>query len=167
MTLLQKHHWKATHITIIVRVIAALVLGRYLFGISPHGAHYNGSPQFPTTKLTPHSSADTAQIAPLSPAISAHAGQGAGDSSPTDPREITVGPSGISNRYRLLSLVRKTGRPEGNDLVITLHVESLAAENLVSPFASDMMEMESPSPQSIRPSIAFHRPMPGGTSLNQ
>ena len=63
--------------------------------------------------------------------------------------------------------MRKTGRPKGDDLVITLHVEILAGENLVSPFASDMVEIEIPGVQSINPSTAFRRPLFGGSTINQ
>lgn len=58
--------------------------------------------------------------------------------------------------------MRKTGRPKGDDLVITLHVE-----NLVSPLASDIVGLESLGSKSINPSTAFRRPMPGGTTLSQ
>jgi hypothetical protein len=89
------------------------------------------------------------------------------DSQRSDPHEVIVGPSGISNRYTLMSVERRPGQSKGDKLIISLHVESLAAETLVSPFESDMLDIKSPGLQPITPSAAFHQPIPSGESRNQ
>lgn len=66
-----------------------------------------------------------------------------------------------------MSVERKPGPSGSDDLTVKLHVQSLALENLVSPFESDMLELKSPGAQPINPTAAFRTPIPSGSSLDQ
>ena len=162
MTLLNKYRWEATHITVIAGVITTLTLATGLFG-APRGATPQAGSAPPNLqKLMPSSSAATAQSAPPAQAVQASTA-----SHQSDPSEVTVGASGISNRYRLLSVERKSGSSKSDELTVRLHVVSLAMEPLVSPFESDMLEIRSPGLQPISPSTSFRLPIPSGESRNQ
>jgi hypothetical protein len=50
---------------------------------------------------------------------------------------------------------------------VRLHVVSLATENLVSPFSSDMLDVRSPGLEPIDPKKSFHMSIPSGDSENQ
>ena len=167
MTLLQKYRWEATHITVITGVIATLALGSHVFGISPGETLGAGIPPIPLPKSMQPSSAVSGPSAPASQSIPAPSQQSAKDSQRADPHEVTVGPSGISNRYTLLSVERRTGQSNGDELIIKLHVESLATETLVSPFGSDMLDINSPGLRPITPSTGFHQPIPSGESRDR
>lgn len=88
------------------------------------------------------------------------------NSRPSDPNEVIVGPSGISNRYKLRNIQRQKGS-EQDVLVISLHVESLASESLVSPFESDMLEIHSSGMPPVKPSMPFRSPVPSGNSQDR
>ena len=173
MILLKKYRWETTHITVIAAVITILLLLSGVTGVEPGDTPQLASktpsrqarlPFHPTpTDITPsvpgpasaHPKRRTARAQPT-------------EAQPTDPREITVGDRSISNRYRLVSVERRS-KPSGSDeLVVMLHVKSLALENLVSPFESDMFEVRGPGlPQPISPSVAFHLRIPSGESRDQ
>ena len=167
MTFLRKYRWEVTHIMAITAVITGLALGSHLFGSSPDETPGAGSPPIPLPKLTQPSSAVSGPSAPASQSIPALPQQSAKDSQRADPHEVTVGPSGISNRYTLLSVRRRAGQSNGDELIIKLHVESLATETLVSPFGSDMLDINSPGLRPITPSTGFHQPIPSGESRNR
>lgn len=65
-----------------------------------------------------------------------------------------------------LSVDRKPVSSKSDELIVRLHVESLAMENLVSPFESDMLEIRSQGLQPISPSTPFHLPIPSGNNRN-
>ena len=162
MAFLNKYKWEATHVTVIAGVITTLTLATGLFG-TPRGATpLAGSAPPSLPKLMSSSSAATAQPVPPAQAVQASTA-----SQQSDPSEITVGASGISNRYRLLSVERKPGSSKSDELTVRLHVVSLAMEPLVSPFESDMLEIRSPGLQPINPSTSFRLPIPSGESRNQ
>ena len=162
MTFLNKYRWEATHVAVIAGVITTLTLATGLFG-APRGATPQAGSAPPNLqKLMPSPSATTAQSGPPAQAIQASTA-----SHQSDPSEITVGASGISNRYRLLSVERKPGSSKSDELTVRLHVVSLAMEPLVSPFESDMLEIRSPGLQPINPSTSFRLPIPSGESRNQ
>jgi hypothetical protein len=56
---------------------------------------------------------------------------------------------------------------KSGELVMRLHVESLAMENLVSPFESGMLDITSPGLQPINPSTSFSFPVPSGSTRDQ
>ena len=167
MTFANQYSWEVTHITVIGVVITTLTLVTYLFG-SPRTEvpPVAGVPLFLRKDMSP-SSGGTAQSVPRALAVQVPTQHGTSASQQSDPREIIVGPSGISNRYRLLSLERKTVSPQSDELTVRLHVESLAMENLVSPFESDMLEITSPGLQPIKPKTPFRLPIPSGDTRNQ
>ena len=162
MTFLNKYRWEATHVAVIAGVITTLTLAAGLFG-APRGATPQAGSAPPNLpKLMSSSSAATAQSVPPTQAV-----QASPASHQSDPSEVTVGASGISNRYRLLSVERKPGSSKSDELTVRLHVVSLAMEPLVSPFESDMLEIRSPGLQPINPSTSFRSPIPSGESRNQ
>jgi hypothetical protein len=150
MSLLKDHSWEATHIVAIVVAIATLALV----------THLTGAPRVdsPALNATSVSAARPAQVS---------TGSGAARAQQSDPREIIVGPSGISNRYTLLDVDRKPISSERDELIVKLRVKSLATDNLVSPFESNMLEIKSSGLPPINPSTVFNHPIPSGSSLNQ
>ena len=52
-------------------------------------------------------------------------------------------------------------------LILSLHVESLATDGLVSPFESGMLEIRGPGIPPIKPSTPFRSPVPSGSSRNR
>lgn len=167
MTSLNKYSWEATHITIIAGVITTLTLVTHLLETprmdTPTAR--SASAILPTYML-PFSAVPT-QSVPDSHPVKVSSQPGATDFQRSDPREVTVGPSGISNRYTLLSAEREPVSSKGEQLIIRLHIESLATEPLVSPFESDMLEIRSPGLPPINPSTSFRTPIPSGNSRNQ
>lgn len=155
MTIPDKYRWEATHIIVIGGVVTTLMLGTWLFGDS-HEDDLDLRMRAVLSKYAPPPSAVATQPIP-----SDHAAQ------QSDPRKVTVGASGISNQYTLLSVDRKTVSSKSDELVIKLHVASLAMENLSSPFESDMLDVTSPGLQSIKPSTPFRSPVPSGTARDQ
>ena len=80
---------------------------------------------------------------------------------------FSVGPNEIANRYTLLAAERKQSSPSNDQLIVRLHIESLAMPPLVSPFESDMLEITSPDLPPINPSTPFKLPLTSGSSRNQ
>jgi hypothetical protein len=66
-----------------------------------------------------------------------------------------------------LGIERKQLSPEDDQLIVRLHIESLATDPLTSPFESDMLEIVSPGLQPIKPSTPFRLPLASGSSRNQ
>lgn len=165
MTLLKKLSWEATHISTIAGVIITLTLVTYLIGV-PHG---EGLPvRVPPLHLKSESpSALTDQTTPPVYSGQMSSPHGAPSAQPSDPHEVTVGPNGISNRYTLLNVNRKAGSSTSDHLIVTLHVESLATESLVSPFESEMLEIRGPELPPITPANSFRSPIPSGSSRTQ
>ena len=168
MSLLKKYTWEVTHITSIVGVITTLTLAAHLGGTP----HVEAPPGEPSTTSGPKPMASfplllTPQSDPAAHPVQAASQHNAARPQPSDPREITVGPSEISNRYTLLSVARKPISSTTDELIVSLHVESLATENLVSPFESDMLQISSPDLEPINPKTRFHHPIPSGNSLTQ
>src|ERR1700722_6181050 len=156
MTLLEKYKWEATHITTIAGVVIFLTLVTHVFGTSGGKNSVVGSAVLPN--YMPPSPVVTAPPAAAARTVDVSTQKGSAITERSDPHEITVGPSGISNRYRLLSVERRSGSSKTDELTVRLHVESLAMENLVSPFGSDMLEIAAPGLQPINPSRRFDFP---------
>jgi hypothetical protein len=154
MTLIKKYGWEVTHITSIVAAITTLALVTHLTGASRLGTRI---PKIATA----------APPGPATPRVHLSAYPRATPSQHSDPHEIVVGPNSISNRYTLLSMDRKPISPTTDELIIRLHVESLAMDPLVSPFESDMLALNARPMEPINPKTKFHRPVPSGNSLNQ
>ena len=160
MKTLKNYGWELTHGTAIAAVIITLAVAIRLTGTplienqpasKATGAVANPSP------LT------SAATVPMNPAV---AGFPAPDATPSDPHEVIVGPTGISNRYKLLSVDPKPRSSTSDDLTVKLHVQSLAMDNLVSPFESSMFELKSPGLDPIHPRNPFRSPLPSGTRRN-
>lgn len=158
----ENHKWEATRIVTLAGVIVILALQMRLTG-TLHRRPANAAtsfdkltqvPTIPSRPAVPAS--DAAALDPARPVAT----------QPSDPSEITVGPSGISNRYKLRNVERKK-QPARDVLVVSLHIESLATEGLVSPFESDMLEINSPGMPAIKPSTPFRSPVPSGNSRDQ
>jgi hypothetical protein len=151
----------------IAGVVTALALVAHVCGVSRGKNLVAGSAAAVLPKYMTSPSVVTAPPVPATRGVQVSTRNGSSISEQSDPREITVGPSGISSRYRLLSVERKPVSSKGDKLTVKLHVESLAIENLVSPFGSDMLEITGPGPQPITPHRSFNLPIPSGHSRNQ
>ena len=167
MTPLEKHKWEATHLAIIAADILALALITHLLSAPLFSSRHR--PNFPAVPQTPASvsATDGIQPIPFRPVATDHYQPTPAASRPSDPNEITVGPSGINNRYKLTSVARRKDSPQGDKLVLTLHVESLATDPMVSPFESDMLEIHIPGQPPIKPNTPFRSPIPAGNTRNQ
>jgi hypothetical protein len=159
MSTLKKYSWEAT----IFGVITTLTVVTHLIGTPPPRIHLSA---IATPMKSPPQSygapiaADTSQPSQIS-------SQPKPAHPPTsNPREVIVGPSGISNRYFLLSVDRRSLSATVDKLTVRLHVASLASENLVSPFSSDMLDITSPGLEPIDPKTSFHTPIPSGDTRN-
>lgn len=156
MNLLKKYSWEVTHIASITGVITILTLV----------THLTGSPAV-QAPLSGNATPGIAPGAPGATSLGRPSPQKAARPESSDPREIIVGPTGINSRYTLLSVGRKSVSPDLDELTVRLHVVSLAAESLVSPFESDMLELKSQAQKSINPKTSFHLPIPSGESRDQ
>ena len=167
MTPLEKRKWETTHLTIIAADILALALVTHLLSAPIFASRHR--PNFPPTPATLANLPVTGSAQPVSArnvATDRYQPTPA-TAQPTDPNEITVGPTGISNRYRLQSVERRKDSPQQDVLVVTLHIESLATDPMVSPFESDMLELHTPGQPPIKPNTPFRSPIPAGNSRNQ
>ncbi len=162
MAAAKQYQWEATHIGAIAGVMVILALQAHLTG-TRNAPNVNEQGQFqklataPTLKAVhPVPASDAAALEPTHPITSP----------PSDPSEVTVGPSGISNRYKLQRVNRK--KQSAHDvLTVSLHVESLATEGLVSPFESGMFEISNPGAPPLKPSTPFRSPVPSGNSRDR
>jgi hypothetical protein len=163
MSLLENYKWETTHVAVIAGVVTFTALVAHLFG-TPRG-------EAPTQNVSPAlaklMSSSSAVTAPSPPAVQGVPYRGSAVTEKSDPRETTVGPRDISARYRLLTVERKSVSAKSDELIIKLHVESLAMEGQVSPFESDMFEITAPGSQLIPPGSPFYSSIPSGTSRNQ
>jgi hypothetical protein len=178
VTVMEKYQWEATQSTIVAAIIMALIVVTRLAG-TPRSEIPAAKNAPELARLTPPSHAQSPPIETTVPVSNAHAARvpaNAGQVSAkhktagsphSDPREFSVGPNEIANRYTLLGAERKQVSPEDDELIVRLHVESLAIDPLVSPFESDMLEISSPGLQPIKPSTPFRLPIPSGSSRNQ
>ena len=164
MTILKTYSWELVHISTLVAVVAILGIAIHLIG-TPR-------PKAPLSRVPPIGSSPSASVVPARSLTPTHPSRAsskpaAAATAVSDPHVITVGAMGISNRYTLVHIDRKPISPTHDALTIRLHVESLAMENLVSPFESDMLELIAPDQAPIRPTTPFRHPVPGGNSRNQ
>lgn len=167
MKFLNQLSWEATHITVMAGAIGSLALLTCLIGVPRgKGTFPNASTNLPTYALSSSLPAKS-QAVPAARQVEASTQRGTTAFQQSDPREVIVGASGISNRYRLMSVERKSMSLASDQLTLRLHIESLAMEPLVSPFESDMLEIRSPGLQPIAPSAPFRLPIPSGNSRNQ
>ena len=161
MTPIGQYRWEATHLAIITTVVAIFALVAHLTGIPTTATRQPARAPLPNLIHDP--AVGTAH--PVSDSAGSPDPQSE-TSRQSDPHEITVGPNGISNRYRLQSVDRKKSTPH-DMLVLSLHVESLATDGLVSPFESGMLEIRSPGIPPIKPNTPFRSPIPSGSSRNR
>jgi hypothetical protein len=174
MTVMEKYQWEATRSAIVAAIVLALAVVTHLFGTSrsdfPSSANArpaagNARLTFPTHNQSPP--VDTTVPLPDPNPTQRPAKRATLASPPSDPRQFSVGPNEIANRYTLLGIERKQVSPEDDQLIVRLHIESLATDPLVSPFESDMVEIRSPGSQPIKPSTPFRLPLPSGGSRTQ
>ena len=166
MILVEKYRWEATHVIVIAGVVTALTLGTLLFGVPREGGLKMSTRAF-SSRYASASSAITTPSIPSDHTAQLSLQQGEPAAQQPDPHKITVGPIGIKNRYTLLRVDRKTVSSKSDELIIKLHVESLATEGLVSPFESDMIDITSQGLQPINPSTPFRLPVPSGSTRDQ
>ena len=167
MTPLEKRKWETTHLTIIAADILALALVTHLLAAPIFASHHRVNFPPSPAKSADLPAIDTSQPTSLRNVAIDHYEPTPAISQPSNPNETTVGPTGISNRYSLQSVERKKESPENDVLVVSLHIESLAMDPMVSPFESDMLEIHTPGQPSIKPNKPFRSPIPGGNSRNQ
>lgn len=167
MSLLRTYRWEVTHLTVIAAVIASLTLVVHLTGIQRVESQPSEQPKTVTPSLNASPSMATPpSIQPAHP-VQVSSQHRPAHSHQSDPRQIVVGPNGISNRYTLLGVDREPVSSTVDQLTVRLQVESLATANLVSPFESDMLEIRSPDQDAIKTSTSFHQPIPSGGRRNQ
>ena len=164
MTVLKAYRWEVIHITTLIMAVAILTVTTHLIGIP--------RPQVPFPALPQIGSPPSASVGPAQSLTAAHPSEVVPKPEPSpaersDPHVITVGANGISNRYTLTHIGRKPISPTHDALTIRLHVESLAMDNAVSPFESDMLELIAPEQAPIYPMTPFRHPVPSGNSRNQ
>lgn len=166
MSLLQKYRWEGTHATIIAGVIITLTVVIHLTGTPRVGSEASGAP----TAIAPDLKTSASSV-PAQSGLDAHpvkiSSQNKVARPSSDPRQVAVGPTGISNRYTLLSIDRKPVSSTLDQLTVRVRVESLATANLVSPFESDMLEIRSRGEDPINPSTPFRLPVPSGNTRDQ
>ena len=179
MTIMEKYKWEVTRSTVVGAIIMALAVVTHLFStprsdfpLSGNARSGNARPAAANVQLTSPSHtqslpADTTVPLPDPNPTQRPATREAVATPPSDPRQFSVGPNEIANHYTLLAVERKQVSPEDDQLIVRLHIESLATDPLVSPFESDMLEIRSPGSQPIKPSAAFRLPLPSGSSRNQ
>jgi hypothetical protein len=168
VTVMEKYQWEVTRTAIVATAFMALIVVTRLVDDTPGGK----TPPAKNARLT---SPSHAQIPPLDSTtafpdpnpVRLPAKRATVASPPSDPRKFSVGPNELANRYTLLGVERKQVSPEHDDLIVRLHIESLATEPLVSPFESGMLQITSPGLQPINPNKVFRLPLPGGSSRNQ
>ena len=81
--------------------------------------------------------------------------------------EVVVGPSGINNRYTFVRVERKPLSSKVDGLIGKLKVARLAKENLVSPFASDMLDISRPGLEPINPRTSLRTSIPAGDNQSR
>lgn len=161
MTVMEKYNWEVTRSLVVAAIILALIVMTRVI------AFMNPIPSPPTTHQAPSPRLDTSVPLPDPNPIQRPAKRATPASPPSDPRVFSVGPNEIANRYTLLAVERKQSSPSNDQLLVRLHIESLAMAPLVSPFESDMLEITSPGQQPITPSKPFQLPLPSGSSRTQ
>jgi hypothetical protein len=167
MTLMEKYKWEATRSTMVAAIIMALAVVTHLAGTPRSAFRADGHARLTPPNHTQSPTVDTTVPLPVHHANQPPAKRETAATPPSDPREFSVGPNEIANRYTLLGVERKQVSPEDDQLVVRLHIESLATAPLVSPFESDMLEISSPGLQPIKPSTSFRHPLPSGSSRNK
>ena len=165
MALIEEYRWEARCAATIVGIVAVLALQKHLIRVSAIPARQSVNEQGLLNRLTTVPTIGSVRAVPASDAVALNAAQPV-PPQPSEPGEVTVGPNGISNRYTLRRIDRR--KETAHDvLVVSLHVESLATEGLVSPFESSMLEISGPDIPPIKPSTPFRSPVPSGNSRNQ
>jgi hypothetical protein len=165
MAPVDQYRWETIRVATIVATIATMVLLGRLARDPAAEARQAQREQQLFEKLTTAPTIPAVRAFPASDAAALNPGQPVA-SPPSDPSEVTVGASGISNRYKLERVDRK--KETAHDvLIVSLHVESVATEGFVSPFESDMLEISSPDMQPIKPNAPFRSPIPSGNSRNR
>jgi hypothetical protein len=86
---------------------------------------------------------------------------------PSDPLEITIGPSSISGKFKLMTANRTQATPTLDKLTIRLRVVSRAMADLVTPFQSAMLEVHAPGLEPISPAQPFSYPVHAGDTRNE
>ena len=165
MSILGKYKWEVTHATLLVGVITILTLVTHLTG-TPLQTHFPEKPTAFAAYPRPPSF-DMGQPGLSARPIHVSSKPRLTQPKPSNPREVVVGPSGINSRYTLLRTDRKSVSPTLDELTVKLHVASLAMENLVSPWESDMLELRSQGQEPINPKTPFRMPIPSGDSRDQ
>jgi|SRR5581483_3289034 len=185
MTVMEKYKWELTRSLLFAAIIMALTVVTHLIAPPneiPSLKNARHTPSAPpeasafsassVPSVSPVSSASP--VSPISPVRRPHrhpiqpaTTRAIPAPPPSDPRVFSVGPNDIANRYTLLAVERKQSSPSTDQLIIRLHIESLAMNPFVSPFESDMLEINSPGLPPINPSTPFKRPLASGSSRNQ
>ena len=167
MAIMEKYQWEVTRSTIVAALVLALAVVTHLFAPSRRDFSPPRTMQ-PTVPNHMQSPAADATVSPPDPnPMQSPAKRETVPTPPADPRQFSVGPNEIANHYTLVSIARKQVSPDNDQLIVRLHIESLATAPLVSPFESDMVEISSPGLQPIKPSTPFRLPLASGSSRNQ
>lgn len=154
MTILKKYSWEVTHFSTMAVAITTLALV----------IHFTDAPGV-ETRSAANGTAPAPLIVPFPNVFTEQSDPAAAYRA--DPRGIVVGPPEISNRYTLLRVDRKPISHTTDEVTVKLHVESLATDPLVSPFASDMLQLIDQDFEMFSPKVSFRHPVKSGSSLDQ
>lgn len=157
---LQRYGWEASLFAIVAAVIATLAVVTHL-SVSARPSDK------PTADVTASSKLKSWQSLPGAvPALSARDTDRPArrSSPPPDPHEVVIGPKTIAGRFILMATTRKRATPTSDELTVRLRVVSLAAANLVTPFQSGMVELQTQGQDPIHPQHAFSHPVAAGSS---
>jgi hypothetical protein len=167
MTITEKYTWELTRSTIVAALIMVLAVVTHLVPTPRGDVPVSGNTRFTLPRHLQPPELNTTVPLPDPNPIQRPAKRKTVVTPPPDPSRFSVGPQEIANHYTLLGVERKEASPEDDQLVVRLHIESLATAPLVSPFESDMLEIRSPGLQPIKPATPFRLPLPGGSNRDQ
>jgi hypothetical protein len=166
---LRRYGWESTLLCVIGIVIATMGLVTHLIPTHPPS---DQSPLATSKFGSLHSlPASTTGALALAPVKSGSLNKGHKVSSsralPSDPRVVVIGPNSIRGRFILLGINRKPGISGSDELTLRLRVASLALPDLVTPFQSVMLEVQTEEQGPIQPEHQFSHPVPAGDHWDQ
>lgn len=169
------YRWESTLVATIGAVIATLTLVTHLTArINPADRTSSYSAKSPRPLVSESLPSYARAVQPMQPAPAMTSGEHSvrnrstrPSRKPSDPLEITIGPSSISGQFRLMTANRTQATPTSDKLTIRLRVVSRAMADLVTPFQSAMLEVRAPGLEPINPEQPFSTPVHAGDTRDE